>query len=52
MFNAIRRWIQGAVASTIVKQAAYIEQLERASDRDVDRYTQALNHNLELITEY
>jgi len=51
MFKAIRRWIQGAVASTIVKQAAYIEQLERESDKDLDRYTQALNHNLELITD-
>lgn len=51
MFNAIKRWFQGAVASTIVKQAAYIEQLEREADKDVDRYTQALNHNLELITD-
>jgi len=51
MFNAIRRWIQGAIASTIVKQAAYIEQLERESDKGVERYTQVLNHNLELITE-
>lgn len=51
MFNAIRRWFQGAVASTIVKQAAYIEQLERESDLDLERYTRALNHNLALITD-
>lgn len=49
MLNAIRRWFQGAVASTIVKQAAYIESLENEADRDLDRYTRTLQHNLELI---